>query len=420
MRTSFSIGIITAIFSSAVIYGSSKSYHTALKIILRLLQEKRTCLVVRQVFGTLRDSCFAILREVIISLELDNRITFNYSPMQINFSNGSKILFRGLDKAEKLKSIHDVSLIWIEEASEINYEGYKELLGRLRHPSLKMYTILTLNPTSKSNWVYKHFFELPKFSDEELYGKRTVKRGGVYYHHSVCFDNKFLPDEYFKRLEEIKEYDPDKYRIAFLGQFGFNGVRVLPQFCIKPHDEVMAAVDKIPRRYKFAGLDFGFETSYDAAVRVAVDHDNKWLYIYWNFYRNKETDDQLAEQLIKAGFAQTRELIKCDSASPRSIAYLQKRGINAIACKKWSEGHRQATLYNYRKIKRFKKIICSDACRFVINELAELTYATDKNGNIIENELSIDAHTLDAIIYSLDAYDVTDPKFSIPRSEFGF
>ena len=30
-------------------YGSSKSYHVALKILLKLLQERRTCLVVREV-----------------------------------------------------------------------------------------------------------------------------------------------------------------------------------------------------------------------------------------------------------------------------------------------------------------------------------------------------------------------------------
>ena len=33
-------------------YGSSKSYHIALKIILKLLGEKRTCLVVREVYDT--------------------------------------------------------------------------------------------------------------------------------------------------------------------------------------------------------------------------------------------------------------------------------------------------------------------------------------------------------------------------------
>ena len=37
-------------------YGSGKSYHVALKIILKLLEERRTCLVVRQVYGTIKES----------------------------------------------------------------------------------------------------------------------------------------------------------------------------------------------------------------------------------------------------------------------------------------------------------------------------------------------------------------------------
>ena len=37
-------------------YGSSKSYHTALKILLKLAQEKRTALVVREVYETIRDT----------------------------------------------------------------------------------------------------------------------------------------------------------------------------------------------------------------------------------------------------------------------------------------------------------------------------------------------------------------------------
>lgn len=119
-------------------YGSSKSYHVALKLILKLLSEKRTALVVREVYDTHRDSTFSLLEEIINELELDHKIRCMSSPMQIRFPNGSKIIFKGMDKPQKLKSIHNVSLIWLEECSEIKYEGFKELLGRLRHPSLRL------------------------------------------------------------------------------------------------------------------------------------------------------------------------------------------------------------------------------------------------------------------------------------------
>jgi len=41
-------------------YGSSKSYHVALKILIKLLEEKRTALVIREVYDTHSDSTFFI------------------------------------------------------------------------------------------------------------------------------------------------------------------------------------------------------------------------------------------------------------------------------------------------------------------------------------------------------------------------
>ncbi len=55
-------------------YGSSKSYHVALKLILKMLEEKRTALVVREVYDTHRDSTYSLLEELVIDLGLDGRI----------------------------------------------------------------------------------------------------------------------------------------------------------------------------------------------------------------------------------------------------------------------------------------------------------------------------------------------------------
>jgi len=396
---------------------SSKSYHIALKIILKLLQEKRTCLVVREVFETIRESCFSLFREIVNSLDLDENIKFVMSPMQMIFSNGSRIIFRGLDKPAKLKSINDISLIWIEECSEIKYEGFKELLGRLRNPNLTLHVILSTNPVSRSNWTYEHFFKKRGIDDLKLYKERVICEKNTYYHHSTVDDNKFLAESYREELEDMKNYDLDLYRIARLGQFGVNGVKVLPQFEIQPHSEVMKVVEKIPRKYKFVGMDFGFQESYNAVVRMAVDHERKWLYLYWEYYKNRMTDDETADALIE--FVRTRELIKADSAEPKAIRYYQKRGFNMVAAHKWNGGTRHARLDNTRKVKRFKKIICSDICKNCIAELAELTYAKDKDGNIIEDEFSIDSHTLSAIQYGLDNYDVVDVKYSISKSDLG-
>ena len=175
-------------------YGSSKSYHVAVKLIKKLLEEKRKALVVREVFDTIRDSCYDLLQEVAEAMGVDGYLTFTSSPMQVKFSNGSRIIFKGMDKPAKLKSLNGVSIVWIEECSEVKYAGFKEILGRLRHPTLSNHIILSTNPVSKGNWCYKYFFQDKKkkvfvLDDEKLYKERTVVVGNTYYHHSTVDDN---------------------------------------------------------------------------------------------------------------------------------------------------------------------------------------------------------------------------------------
>ncbi|MBY0122165.1 PBSX family phage terminase large subunit [Bacillus sp. S/N-304-OC-R1] len=390
-------------------YGSSKSYHVGLKLILKLLEEKRTALVVREVYDTHRDSTFSLLEELVIDLGLDDKIKCVTSPMQLRFPNGSKIIFKGMDKPAKLKSINNVSIIWIEECSEVKYAGFKELLGRLRHPKLKLHMILSTNPVGEDNWSFKHFFKDEVINrvildDQVLYEKRTIVINDTYYHHSTADDNLFLPESYIAQLEEMKEYDPDLYRIARKGRFGVNGVKVLPQFEEWPHEEVMAAIKSIRNPIKRVGMDFGFEESFNAVVRLAVDHDKKILYIYWQYYKNKMTDDKTADELKE--FKESKELILADSAEPKAIQYYKQCGFRMKGAKKF-QGSRLA---NTKKVKRFKKIICSSNCKDVIRELKYLTYKVDNEGHIIPDEFKIDPHTFSAIWYGLDGYEVSDLK----------
>lgn len=329
--------------------------------------------------------------------------------MQVIFPNGSQIIFKGMDKPAKLKSINNVSIVWIEECSELKYEGFKELLGRARHPSLSIHFLLTTNPVGKSNWTYKHFFidrenERVVQDDKELYEQKIIKQQDVYYHHSTADDNKFLPYSYIEQLNELQEYDKDLYRIARLGQYGINGKRVLPQFEVAGKDVVLSSVEKIPKRFHRIGMDFGFVTSYNALIKTAIDDKRKYLYIYFEYYDREKTDDITIEEIRP--HIEKKDLIIADSAEPKTIAFYNQSGIRMVGAKKGPG----SVLAGIKKIKRFKKIICSDECKNTIAELKDLTYATDKQGDIIDDEFNIDPHTFDAIKYSLDGYEVADVK----------
>lgn len=390
-------------------YGSSKSYHVAIKLITKLLQEKRKALVVREVFDTLRDSCYDLLIEVTNAMEVSHLLTFTLSPMQVRFRNGSKIIFKGMDKPAKLKSLNGVSIVWIEECSEVKYAGFKEILGRLRHPDLSNHIILSTNPVSKSNWCYKYFFQDAKegfylLDDEELYKNRIIIRNNTYYHHSTVDDNFFVPPDYIAQLDDLQQHDPDLYRVARKGQFGINGKLVFPQFEIMSEENITKEIKSIKKPLLRNGMDFGFVTSYNALLRLVVDEEKQYLYIIWEYYSRDKDDTEIAEDIKE--FKETQELIKADCAEPKAIRYYSKQGFRIRACRKFQGSRNVYT----KKIKRFKKIICSAACKNTIDELKELTFAADKNGDIIEDEFNIDPHTLSAIWYALDDYEVTDLK----------
>ena len=388
-------------------YGSSKSYHIAVKLIKKLLEEKRKALVVREVFDTIRDSCYDLLMEVAEAMEVTDYITFTTSPMQVRFSNGSRIIFKGMDKPAKLKSLNGVSIVWIEECSEVKYAGIKEILGRLRHPTLSNHIILSTNPVSKSNWVYKYFFQdkaagYKVLDDEELYQNRIMVVGNTYYHHSTVDDNYFVPADYIEQLDELQQHDPDLFRVARKGRFGINGRLVFPQFEVRTEREIAECIKVITNPIEKNGMDFGFVTSYNAVVRMMIDHDNKILYLYDEYYSRDKTDPEIAQDIEKwKGI-----LIKADCAEPKAIRYYKQQGFRMKPCKKF-QGSRE--VYT-KKVKRFRSIVCSDRCHNIINELKELTFAVDKDGEIIEDEFNIDPHTLSAIWYGLDDYEVSDLK----------
>lgn len=388
-------------------YGSSKSYNTAIKLILKMLEEKRTILVVRAVHNTHKDSTYSLLNEVIDNMGARPFFDSTKSPIEIRARNGGKIIFRGLDSPERLKSINDVSIIWMEEATEASYDSFKELIGRLRHPTLSLHMLLSFNPVGLSNWVYKRFFfdsenGLFNLDDKELYEKKYIVKGDVSYMHSNAEDNLFLPESYVKQLDEMKDYDIDLWRVARLGHFGTNGKKVLPMFTVATsHEEVMEAIKGIRNPLEKTGLDFGFVESYNALSDMVIDHENKILYIFDEYYNKEQTDIELAEGLER--FKGKR--IKADH-EPKTIKFFKQQGFRMKEAYKFPGSRIQYT----KKMRRFKKIVCSPKCKAHISELKDLVFKVDRQGEIIEDQFNIDPHTFSAMWYGTDDYEVSDLK----------
>ena len=228
------------------------------------------------------------------------------SPLCIKFPNGSQIIFKGMDKPEKVKSINGVSIVWMEECSEMSLDAYTELLGRVRTPNVSMHFILSCNPISKENWVYTRFFvkdidgtsrQMVIMDEEKFYQKKCVIKNGIYYHHSVPTDNPWLPWQYLRRLDDLKNYDYPLYMVARFGRFGATGTRVFPQFVVATKQmNFKQRVMDLGIENMYFGFDFGFEESYNAVLSMSVDTDRGYLYIWGEIYVNKLTDSQMARR----------------------------------------------------------------------------------------------------------------------------
>ena len=240
--------------------GSGKSVFAGRKVLERVTGEPgHRWLVCRKVGRTLRDSCFAQLRRQIGQYYPDSGAVVYTGDMRIRFPNGSEILFAGLDDVEKLKSIFDITGIWIEEASELLEGDFNQLDIRLRtNFDSYLQMILSFNPISITHWLKRRFFDT------------RDKRARV--HESTYKDNRFLREEAIRTLEAFKDTDPYYYMVYCLGQWGVTGKTVFDGMAVSRRlEELAGPVRQGYYAYEYDGLrirGIRWEDEADGPVRI--------------------------------------------------------------------------------------------------------------------------------------------------------
>lgn len=246
--------------------GSGKSVFTAQKIILRMLTEKKhRFLVLRKVAKTLRESVYAELKNIIYRWGLGQLFKINKSELLIECANGNQILFAGLDDVEKLKSISGITGVWIEEASEISSEDFRQLDIRLRGQTVNYkQMMITFNPIDINHWLKKEFFDTKKDNATTI--------------HSTFKDNKFLDAEAIKVLEGFKITDPYYYQVYALGEWGVLGKTIFPK------EIVSSRIAYLRNRQPLKVGHFTFEADSDMRPRKDtikwVDDENGHVRVY--------------------------------------------------------------------------------------------------------------------------------------------
>ena len=361
--------------------GSGKSYGACQKMLLKAMNSKRRVLVIRKVATTIKTSIWQLFMDLLADSGYLDYCKINKSDYQIELPNGSVFIFKGLDDPEKIKSITGITDIIIEEATEITLDDFTQLNLRLRPRNVSDPQIyLMFNPVSKRNWVYEYFFanEPP---ENCLIINTTYK------------DNKFLTKEYCDELEKLQYRNPAYYRIYTLGEFATLDKLVFPTYTIK-----LISDEDIKGLPRWTGLDFGYVNDPSAIVSGYIDEDNKKIYVTSEYVKKGMLNDEIADKIIALGLS--KDKIYGDSAEPKSIEEIKRRGVNIEATVKGKD----SIIHGIQWIQQYELVI-DERCPKVIEELENYTWKKDKKTEEYINE-PIDGfnHTIDAIRYGLNKY----------------
>ena len=234
-------------------------------------------LVIRKYGTTLKDSVFDLFLGILSKWRLLPYCKVNLSNYSIKLPNDSQFLFKGLDDREKIKSITDITDIWIEEATELSEDDFTQLDLRLRAMADGLQLLVSFNPVSKVNWVYRKWFA----DGHKMYENTFIL-------HTTYRDNKFLPDAYIKALEEKQRTNYVYYKIYALGEFATLDKLVFSNWRAEEFDYTKIKGDLL------IGLDFGFVNDTSALVASILDEEAKRIYVFQEWGAKGKTNQELA------------------------------------------------------------------------------------------------------------------------------
>ena len=373
--------------------GSGKSKFVVQKLILKYLKfANRKCLVVRKVSNTLRDSIFQEFKTILGDWKIYNRCEVKETLLTIILPNVSQFIFKGLDDPEKIKSISGIDDIIIEECTEIDLTDFNQLNLRLRSKNKYNQIHCMFNPISKSNWVYKKWFENEYNEENTMILKTTYK------------DNKFLPQDYINSLEEMKGTDPAYYRIYALGEFASLDKLVYTNWEVRHFnwEELIKQDDNIA----LFGLDFGYVNDPSAFIAIVVNKSKKLIYIFDEMYKKGLLNNEIAKELINKGYS--KEVIACDSAEQKSIEELRQHGLKRV---KGARKGKDSIINGIQLIQQYKLIVHPN-CINIQEELKNYTWQKDKlTKEYINKPIDSFNHLLDALRYATEDLQKSKNKF---------
>lgn len=367
--------------------GSTKSSFISIELIQLLLRNPMmNAIVYRRVGATLRESVYEQMVWAIDQMGLRPWFTFRVNPLDIRYNpTGQRILFRGADDPGKSKSIKVsrgyFGVLWFEELAEFRgMDDIRTIKASIIRGGERAITFCSYNPPQTArNWVNK---------------EAITPKDGRLVHESTYLNvpPAWLGPDFIAEAEALKKSNERAYRHMYLGEVTGTGGQVFNNLVLRrlPEEEL----NTLGRFYN--GLDFGFACDPDAFVRWVYDPSRSRIYAIDEFYGSSNSVDRLAEEVDKRADA---ALIRCDSADPRMIAELGRRGLKTIGVKKGPG----SVVHGMRWLQSLGEIVIDpERTPNIAKEFSAYEYQTDKNGDFLPEYPDKDNHTIDATRYALE------------------
>lgn len=310
--------------------GSTKSSFTAIEIIVGIIEDpEANAIALRKVGDTIRTSIHANLVWAIHKLGVQDYFEWTTSPAEIVYKlTNQKIIMKGTDKPEKLKSIALVKgyfkYVWFEELAE--YSGMEEIRNILQSTlrgGENFQVFMTYNPPDdEHNWVNK---------------ESLIENPDRYVHHSTYLDvpEDWLGQQFIRDAELLKKQNYDKYAHEYLGEVIGNTEKLVMSGRWKiGKEEEFENVHKLDGPYY--GADWGFSKDPNVLCKLWVCWDTMHIYVEYAEYGYQTEIEEIPHLFSKVPDSRFN-VIRGDNARPETINYVKRNGFPKMtAVKKWN------------------------------------------------------------------------------------
>lgn len=364
--------------------------------------------VLRKVKDTLNDSVKDQLQWAITSLGVDDywdipdeKLVLTYKP------TGQEIRFRGGDKPKKIKGLKYAKgytkFVWYEELDEFtSMEEVRMINQSLMRGGPKFIVLYSYNPPkSANNWVNT---EVKLTRDDRL----------VHHSNYLSVPREWLGEQFLIEAEHLKTSKEQAYRHEYLGEVVGTGGEVFDNVQIRRiSDAEIEDFTNVKR-----GLDFGYAVDPLSYGVMEYDRKHKRLYIYHELYKVGLSNRAAFEHIVSEN--KHNDMIKADSAEPKSINELLQYGLKIMGVKKGPD----SIDWGVRFLQSLEAIVIDDTrCPETAREFLTYEYEKDANGNWKAGYPDKNNHAIDMSRYALNdeawQFRQEKPKAPTKRDDFG-